>query len=140
MWESNMSFQSGRFSNVTSKIIARMSKEIACEAFGIAHSELMVSNCRNAKISFARQTAIYLAHIAGQLTLTETAICFRRDRSTVSYACIIVEDRRDSPIFDLQLNYMEKRLRERIYTARKEGVFSNKSVSVPFRERGAAVC
>ena len=48
---------------------------------------------------------------------------FRRDRTTVSHACVNIEDRRDSPLFDLQLDYMEKRLRERIRGAEEVGPF-----------------
>lgn len=112
-----------RFSQMSCKIIARMAKEVVCEAFGVPHADLIVRDGRDAKLSAARQASIYLAHVVGQLTLNEAAACFRRDRSTISHACINVEDRRDSPVFDLQMDYMEKRLRERIRAGQEAGVF-----------------
>ncbi len=101
------------FSDYARKIVARIAKEIVCEGYGIQHADLH-SDSREAHLVFARQTAIYLAHIVGQLTLNEVAAIFRRGRSTISHACINIEDRRDSPVFDLQLDYMEKRMRKRL--------------------------
>lgn len=95
-------------------VIARMAKEIVCEAYGISHAALKGRKRGETHLAFARQVAMYLAHVAGQLTMKEIAQYFDRDRSTVSHGCINIEDRRDSPIFDLQLNYLEKRLRKRI--------------------------
>lgn len=118
-----MPSQSDRFSRMACKIVARMAKEVVCEAFGVPHAELIARDRRDARVSSARQASMYLAHVVGQLTLNETAECFQRDRSTVSHACISVEDRRDSPVFDLQMDYMEKRLRARIRSAQEAGVF-----------------
>ena len=122
-WENRMPLESDRFSHMACKVIARMAKEVVCEAFGVPHADLIVRDRRDAKLSAARQSAVYLAHVVGQLTLNEAAACFQRDRSTISHACISVEDRRDSPVFDLQMDYMEKRLRERIRSAQDAGVF-----------------
>ena len=102
------------FTDEACKVIARMSMEIACEAYGLSHTELAGPGRGGNFQVLARQTAMYLAHIVGQLTLNETALYFGRDRSTVSYACMNIEDRRDSPVFNLQLEYMENRLRARI--------------------------
>lgn len=130
-----------RFSRTACKIIARMSKEVVCEAFGVPHAELIVRDRRDANLSAARQASIYLAHVVGQLTLNEAAACFQRDRSTISHACINVEDRRDSPVFDLQMDYMEKRLRERIRAAQEAGVFKGErpvSIAAPTSKQAAA--
>lgn len=118
-----MPSESDRFSRTACKIIARMAKEVVCEAFGVPHTDLIVRDRREARLCAARQAAIYLAHVVGQLTLNEAAACFQRDRSTISHACINVEDRRDSPVFDLQMDYMETRLRERIRAGQEAGVF-----------------
>lgn len=103
-------------------MIARLAREVACEGFNISHSEL-VGRSRSGSLPLARQTAMYLAHVVGQLTLNDVAVLFGRDRTTVSHACVNIEDRRDSPLFDLQLDYMEKRLRERIHNAEEAGLF-----------------
>jgi hypothetical protein len=43
---------------------------------------------------FARQVAMYLAHVSFGLTLTQTGALFARDRTTVAYGCGVVELRR----------------------------------------------
>lgn len=125
--------RSGRFSRGAGRLIARMSKEIVCEAYGIPHAELMASDRGGAPLARARQTAMYLAHVVGQLTLYEVAELFHRERSTVSHACINMENSRDSPIIDLQLDYMETRLRDRIRNAQAAGLF--RAGGAPERKR-----
>lgn len=115
-----MPFKHDAFSNYACKVIARMAKEIACEAYGVSHCALHGNQRGDSRLALARQTAMYLAHVVGQLTLNETATLFKRDRSTVSHACMNIEDRRDSPVFDLQIEYMEKRLRGRLDAYRRD--------------------
>ena len=115
--------KSDRFSSVACKLTARMAKEIVCEAYGLPHASLMTIEKRGAELARARQIAMYLSHVVGQLTLYEVAELFHRDRSTVSHACISIEDSRDSPVLEMQLEYMEKRLRERLRNARAAGLF-----------------
>ena len=115
-----MYFDEDAFSHCTRRIIARMAKEIVCQAHGIPHSELYGNARGDADLAFARQIAMYLAHVVGQLTLNEIAELFERDRSTVSHACSNIEDRRDRPYFNLQLEQLEKRLRDRMFEYRSE--------------------
>ena len=75
--------------------------------FQVPLSELQARTRRRARIAFARQVAMYLAHVACGLTLTQVGALFGRDRTTVAYACGIVEDRRDDPIFDVFLDHLE---------------------------------
>ncbi|WDI32226.1 helix-turn-helix domain-containing protein [Hyphococcus flavus] len=96
------------------KLIARLSKEVVCEAYGIPHAELLANDRRSIGLAKARQVAMYLSHVIGRLTLNEVAIEYYRDRSTVSHACINVEDSRDSPVIEMQLDFMERRLRDRL--------------------------
>ncbi|MEM8771793.1 MAG: helix-turn-helix domain-containing protein [Pseudomonadota bacterium] len=109
-----MPVQETAFSKRTCRVIVRLAAEIVCEAHGVPHAALLNQKRGDSQISLARQIAMYLAHVVGQLTLNEVAECFQRNRATVSHSCTNIEDRRDSPIFDLELEYMEKRLRERI--------------------------
>ena len=118
--------KSDRFSQTACRLIARMAKEIVCEAYSIPHAELMASDRRGAALSRARQIAMYLAHVVGQLTLNEVSEFFHRDRSTVSHACINIEDSRDSPVIELQLDYMERLLRDRIRDAEAAGLFTRR--------------
>ncbi|MEL6298950.1 MAG: helix-turn-helix domain-containing protein [Pseudomonadota bacterium] len=64
-----------------------------------------------ADIARARQVAMYLAHTVFELSLTETGLAFNRDRTTVSHACLVVEDGRDDPAFDRAIEIMERSAR-----------------------------
>lgn len=55
----------------------------------------------------ARQLAMYLAHVVHGETLTAIGLAFRRDRTTVSYACALIEDMRDDPAFDADVTRLE---------------------------------
>ena len=53
------------------------------------------------------EAAMYLAHVAYGLTLTQVGTLFGRDRTTVAYAFRIVEDLRDDYVFDIFLDHLE---------------------------------
>lgn len=65
-----------------------------------------ISRCR-ADTARARQVAMYLAHVAKGISLTSIGAAFGRDRTTVSYACSLIEDLRDDPHFDAELDRLE---------------------------------
>jgi chromosomal replication initiation ATPase DnaA len=58
-------------------------------------------------VARARQTAMYLAHVAFGLSLTRVGVCFGRDRTTVRHACELTEDRRDDPAWECGLAALE---------------------------------
>lgn len=97
-------------------LIAQEAIEIACDAWKVSVFDLKARNRRRAHVSCARQIAMYLAHVVGQLSLGEISEAFERDRTTVGYSCHIVEDRRDSPIFDRQIETLEMEMRARMET------------------------
>lgn len=68
------------------------------------------SRDRSATVAAARQTAMYLANVSFGLTFSEIGRLFSRDRTTVSYACGVVEDRRDDPTVDYALLALEAAL------------------------------
>ncbi len=61
-------------------------------------------------VAQARQTAMYLAHVAFGITLTRVGICFGRDRTTVRHACARLEDSRDEPGREFGLGALEAAL------------------------------
>jgi hypothetical protein len=65
----------------------------------------------SAPVSFARQVAMYLAHVALGLSLTQVGHLFERDRSTVAHACQQIEDRRDDGAFDTAIELLERIVR-----------------------------
>lgn len=77
------------------------------EVFGIASGELARVTRGRARVAFARQVAMYLAHISCGLSMREVGSIFARDRTTVRHACTVVEDRRDDPILDRAVELLE---------------------------------
>jgi chromosomal replication initiation ATPase DnaA len=75
--------------------------------FGVDDAALACASRGRAEVAHARQAAMYVSHVAGQLTLTEVGSLFERDRTTVSHACAAVEDRRDNPTFDRAIAALE---------------------------------
>ena len=67
------------------------------------------SRCQ-AKAAKARQLAMYLSHVVLGRSLSEIGGTFGRDRTTVSYACGVIEDMRDDPAFDAEVSRLENRL------------------------------
>ncbi|PHR60941.1 MAG: chromosomal replication initiator DnaA [Robiginitomaculum sp.] len=96
----------------TDEARARLTRALVCFTFNVKENDLAAATRRNAKVAFARQIAMYLAHVAFELSLSRVASAFGRDRTTVSHACHLIEDRRDDPGFDLQLEGLERVLRE----------------------------
>lgn len=71
-------------------------------------STAMTKHARgNAKLSRARQISMYLMNVSLAASYSEIAKVFERDRTTVSYACRVVEELRDVPAFDDRLNELE---------------------------------
>jgi chromosomal replication initiation ATPase DnaA len=65
------------------------------------------SRC-SAPVAEARQLAMYLMHVIQRRSYAEIAALFGRDRTTVSYACAHVEDRRDRPRFEAEVAALER--------------------------------
>jgi chromosomal replication initiation ATPase DnaA len=76
-------------------------------AFAVPLAELQATTRRPRAVACARQSAMYLAHVVFGLSLTEIGRAFGRDRTTASYACKKVEDRRDDPVLDAALEALE---------------------------------
>ena len=76
-------------------------------AFGVPLAELRATTRRPRAVAFARQSAMYLAHVVFGLTLTDVGRAFGRDRTTAAYACELVENLRDDPVLDAALEALE---------------------------------
>ena len=76
-------------------------------AFTIPIGELRTPERRSARAAFARQSAMYLAHVTFGLNYSEVARAFGRDRTTAAHACQLIEDRRDDPAVDAVLGSLE---------------------------------
>ncbi len=106
---------------------ARLAEAAVTRACNVPLSEMRAPTRRKAPVAFARQMAMYLSHVALGVSLTRTAACFGRDRTTASHACRVIEERRDDPEFDLRLCHLEEALAK--MAARLEGGAEGGSVS-----------
>jgi chromosomal replication initiation ATPase DnaA len=76
--------------------------------FAVSGAELRSPlRCRR-EVAQVRQIGMYLAHTSFGMVMSEVACGFSRDRSTVVYACHLVEDRRDDEDFDAVVSTLEK--------------------------------
>jgi len=89
---------------------SRLALAMAGYALGVGHEELISPTRSRARVALARQIGMYLTHVVWGVSLARVAALFGRDRSTVSYACAGIEDRRDDPLFDTALGVMEAAL------------------------------
>lgn len=76
-------------------------------AMGVPVCDIASERRNHAPAARARQTAMYLACIAYQWPMTRIARAFDRDRTTVGYACRLIEDLRDDPSFDTLMTSLE---------------------------------
>ena len=70
----------------------------------------MRGRTRRAPAAFARQAAMYLAHVKLGLNLSDVGAYFGRDRTTVAHACARMEDSRDDPRLECVLECVEAAL------------------------------
>jgi hypothetical protein len=76
-------------------------------AFAVPVGELISATRRSPYVAFARQSAMYLAHVTFGLNYSEVARAFGRDRTTAAHACQLIEERRDDPAVDAVLGSLE---------------------------------
>lgn len=81
---------------------------VVAAVFAVDVRDLRAATRRSPRAAFARQVAMYLAHVGCGLSLTEVGTLFSRDRTTVAHACSVVEDRRDAPELDGKLEHLER--------------------------------
>ena len=75
--------------------------------FDVDIGDLHAPTRSSPRAAFARQVAMYLAHVVCGLSMTEVGALFRRDRTTVAHGCGVVEDRRDDPELDARIEHLE---------------------------------
>jgi len=95
------------------KRVVTASLELAAKVCGVEMT-LVAANRRRSPIAFARQLAMYFCHVVADMSLRDVAIQFGRDRTTVSHACHAIEDRRECPNFDRQIEHLERRFKQQI--------------------------
>lgn len=91
---------------------ALLAAGVAGYALGVPRDEVISETRGSSSAAFARQVAMYVAHVAFELSLARVADAFGRDRSTVAHACHVIEDRREDDAFDDWIAALEASLRE----------------------------
>lgn len=76
--------------------------------FGVCSKELRSPKRCVRSIARVRQIGMYVAHTYFGMTMSEVAVGFARDRTTVMYACHLVEDLRDDMDFDAVVSSFER--------------------------------
>lgn len=84
---------------------------VVASVFSVDTTLLKLPTRGRQPIAEARQVAMYLAHVALGLSLTDVGRLFERDRTTVAHACKKIEDRRELPEFDKALELLERSIR-----------------------------
>ncbi len=81
----------------------------ACVAFdfGLDAAALETTSRSSRRVAFARQIAMYVAHVGFGLGFETVGRAFGRDRTTVAHACRVVEDGRDDIWFDCRVATLE---------------------------------
>lgn len=90
---------------------ARLAAEVASFALDVPQDAIMAKARGSSAVALARQVAMYLCHVAFELSISRTGEAFQRDRSTVSHACHAIEDRREDESFDAWIDGLEAMLR-----------------------------
>jgi chromosomal replication initiation ATPase DnaA len=81
--------------------------ELVADGFGL-DAAMMMSPTRGAqRTAYARQVAMYLAHVGFALSFEAIGRAFDRDRTTVSHACRVVENSRDDEKLERRLASLE---------------------------------
>lgn len=82
--------------------------DVAAALFNVSGKELRQSGRSSKPIARVRQIAMYAAHCALGLTMTDVGMGFGRDRTTVLHACHLIEDMRDDIEFDRIVTTFER--------------------------------
>ena len=90
---------------------AELAAGVVAYATGVALDDLMAPTRGGPEAAMARQAAMYLTHIAFEMSLGRVGAAFGRDRSTVAHACHLMEERRDDTGVDAWLDAMERVLK-----------------------------
>lgn len=82
--------------------------DITAALFSVSGKELRRAGRSSLGVTRVRQIAMYVAHVILRMKMTDIGRGFGRDRTTVVYACHLVEDMRDDEDFDRVIALTER--------------------------------
>jgi hypothetical protein len=91
----------------TARRLCEVAAIAVAAAFAVPVGELQAKTRRSSYVALARQSAMYLSHVAFGVTLSQVGRAFGRDRTTAAHACRMIEDRRDDPAINAVLGSLE---------------------------------
>lgn len=92
---------------------------VAGEMLSLTGPRSVAERDRRFAVAHVQQIAMYVCHVALQLSMADVATGFGRDRTTVGYACAKVEDRRDDRAFDDLVGAVE-RVVDTVFAGRRD--------------------
>lgn len=90
------------------RTICRIVRQVTAEMLMLASDRVQMRRDRRRANCHIRQIAMYVCHVSLGISLSDIGQAFGRDRTTVSHACGVVEDRRDDPAFDDFVSALER--------------------------------
>ena len=95
--------------NASRRLRRRHDLVLACTALacGLSRRALVHAGRGRPEAILARHMAMYLMHVIFAVPMPEVARLFRRDRSTVAYACRRIEEDREDARFDAFMHDLE---------------------------------
>lgn len=88
--------------------VCRIVRQMVCELVQLFGDRVMLRRDRRRLSCHVRQIAMYVCHVALQISMSDIGEAFGRDRTTVGHACHVVEDRRDDLAFDEFVSAVER--------------------------------
>ncbi len=83
----------------------------AAREFAVTAASILTPGRGAPRVALARQAAMYLLHTIFGLSQGQIARLFGRDRTTVTYACRVIEEGRDDTWMECRLAALEGRCR-----------------------------
>lgn len=90
------------------RTVCRIVRQMVAELVLLFGDRVMLRRDRRRISCHVRQIAMYVCHVALRIPMSDIGSAFGRDRTTVSHACHVVEDRRDEPAFDDFVSAVER--------------------------------
>nr|WP_246723568.1 helix-turn-helix domain-containing protein [Rhizobium sp. ARZ01] len=84
----------------TVRSVCRVVRQLVAELLSLSSDRVLRRRHSRRAAAHVRQIAMYVCHVALQMTFADIGTAFGRDRTTVAHACNVVEDRRDDQAFD----------------------------------------
>lgn len=98
--ESSLAAHLGRLDQHDAAVLCDGVIDLMAALFSISGRQLRSPKRHGRSVARIRQIGMYIAHTLLGLRMVEVAAGFGRDKSTVMYACHLVEDLRDDLDFD----------------------------------------